>query len=272
MCEINISVIPKFIDNALSPVAKEAGEALADIIRIARIPLTSYLKKHEVKLNATLNKLKSEIEKIPDEDIILPKASIIGPAMEDLFKYYFEDDDIVSSFSKLISSSMDRNKEKFVHPKFFWDIKQMSNLDSKIFFIMFLDYSTELHSIQFYDVFYTTGYFPSYTNYEITLLPPNNFLANKLELLTETYDSILNLQSLNLIKRINDEVYDTRTNNYINSLISPRIESVMEQFRKAKNYSIFLKRNICIHNWGLTNYGIYLANALDLYNYNPLKF
>lgn len=270
MSEVIFSVIPKFIDNALSPVAKEAGEALADIIRIARIPLTSYLKKHEVKLNAALNKLKSEIEKIPDEDIILPKASLIGPAMDDLFKYYLEDDDIVSAFSKLISSSMDRNKEKFVHPKFFWDIKQMSNLDSKIFYIMFLDYSPQLYSIQPYEVFYTSGYFPSYTHYDITLLPPNELLDNSLELQIEAYDSILNLQSLNLIKRNLDIEYDTTTDKYLNSSINTRIQNVINQ--KSKNCSIIIQKNIRIHNWSLTNSGIHLANSLNLYEYNPLSF
>lgn len=63
MSDINFSLIPKFIDNVLSPVAQEAGEALADIIRIARIPITDYLKKHEIKLNAALSQLKSDLEK-----------------------------------------------------------------------------------------------------------------------------------------------------------------------------------------------------------------
>ena len=46
MSDINLSLIPKFVDNMLSPLAKEAGEALADIIKVARIPISHYLKKH----------------------------------------------------------------------------------------------------------------------------------------------------------------------------------------------------------------------------------
>lgn len=269
MSDINFSLIPKFIDNMLSPVAQEAGEALADIIKIARIPITDYLKKHEIKLNAALSQLKSDLEKIPDENIVNPKASIIGPALEDLFKYYLEEDYIVKTFSKLIAASMDKEQTNLVHPKLFWNIKQMSSMDSKIFNIMFLESYPTLYAIQPYAVFYITGMpFPGYTNYDVPLFPQNAWFSNNnMELQIKAYDSIINLSSLGLIKQSVDEKFDTSTAKFKKCNLYPRLEQLMNIAQKDSVSTIVFRKDISIHQWHLTNYGLNLANILGLSNY-----
>lgn len=267
MSDINFSLIPKFIDNMLSPVAQEAGDTLADIIRIARIPITDYLKKHEIKLNAALSQLKSDLEKIPDENIVNPKASIIGPALEELFKYYLEEDYIVKMFSKLIAASMDKEQTNLVHPKLFWDIKQMSSLDSKIFKIMFLENPPTFYTIQPYFVFYIMDIsLPTYNHYEIPLFPQNELITNNIDLQIESYDSIINLSSLNLIRQTSDLKYDTTTDEFSKSNINKRLSYIISSISKNELSPITLEGNINIRRWHLTNSGSNLAKVLNLYN------
>lgn len=268
MSDINFSIIPKFIDNMLSPVAQEAGEALADIIKIARIPITTYLKKHEIKLNAALSQLKSDLEKIPDENIVNPKAFIIGPALEDLFKYYLEEDYIVKAFSKLIAASMDKEQTNLVHPKLFWDIKQMSSMDSKVFNIMFLESYPNLYTIQPYAVFYMTGMpFPGYTNYYVPLFPQNDWFSSNIELQIKAYDSIINLSSLGLIRQSVDEKFNTSTDKFKTSNLYPRLEQLRKTAQDDSISTLSFKKDITIHNWVLTNHGLNLANILGLSDY-----
>lgn len=265
MSEINLSLVPKFVDNMLSPVAKEAGEALADIIRIARIPLSSYLKKNNVKLEAALNKLKKELEEIPDENIVIPKASIVGPAFEELFKYYLEEEHIVEAFSKLIATSMDKEKSNIVHPQLFFAVKQMSSLDSKVFKAIFDEKYPQLYTIQPYAVFYMTGMpFPSYANYDIVLLPSNELINDDVTLLIKAYDSLNYLSNLGLIRQSVDVKYDTESDEYFSSDIYNRLGVLMEKVIKETGSSICLQKNITIHSWRLTNAGIHLANILGL--------
>lgn len=265
MEEINFNLVPKFIDNMLSPVAKEAGEAIADIIRVARIPLTNYLKKNSVKLEAALNKLKKELEDIPDENISEPKASLIGPAFEELFKYHLEEEHIVEAFSKLIAASMDNEKNSKVHPQLFWAVKQMSAFDSILFKTMISMDNSHLYTIQPYAVFNMTGLpFPSYINYDIVLFPSNGLINDSSINYIQAYDSVLYLSNLGLIRRTSDLKYDTSSKEYRKSAIYDRLNLIMEDVIKKGESSICLRKEIVVYNWQLTNAGRNLAEILGL--------
>lgn len=273
MNEFNFSVIPKFVDNMLSPVAKEAGEALADIIKVARIPLSTYLQKNNIKLEAALNKLKKELNEIPDENIILPKAAVIGPALEALFKYYLEEDYIVDMFTKMVAASMNKDTFKTVHPKLFWDVEQMSALDCNVFNSFFLESSYELYSIHPYTVFYMTGMpFSSNTNYDIVLLHPDSLMANDILLCVKAYDSIMNLVNIGLVKQTLDQQYNTYSEKYLKSDICIRIKNLIAQTQKETPSKITLKKEIKIHTWQLTNSGLDLANILKLTKYKAILY
>lgn len=266
MAEINLSLVPKFVDNMLSPVAKEAGEALADLIRVARIPLSSYLKKNEVKLNAALNKLKKELENIPDENVVPPKSATIGPALEDLFKYCLEEEHIVEAFSKLIAASMDKEKTSAVHPHLFFAVKQMTAMDSKVFKSIFTNSCLkEIYAVQPYAVFYMSGMpFPRYYHYDIVLLESGIFENDAIEYLIKAFDSVKYLENLGLITKISDKKYNTTSQRYLESEIRTRLEMLMKKVEEETISSIDLRKEIIVYRWGLTNLGRYLAKILGL--------
>lgn len=130
---MEFNIIPKFLDNALTPVAKEAGETLGDLINLARSPLIKARKVRDLKIEVFLNDLEKELKTIPEEKIVEPPLSIVGPALEELFKYYMEEEHIVEAFQKLISDSMNIEKQNRVLPSYFGIIKQMTKFDAVVF-------------------------------------------------------------------------------------------------------------------------------------------
>lgn len=131
--KMEFNIVPKFLDNALSPVAKEVGETLGDLVNLARSPLIRARKVRDLKLDIFLKDLEIELEKIPEEKIIEPSLSIIGPALEELFKYYMEEEHIVEFYKRLILNSMNSDTQNKVLPSYFGTIKQMNPFDALIY-------------------------------------------------------------------------------------------------------------------------------------------
>ena len=57
---MEINIVPKFLDNALTPVAKEAGETLGDLINLARSPLIKARKIRDLKMDIFFKDLERE--------------------------------------------------------------------------------------------------------------------------------------------------------------------------------------------------------------------
>jgi len=131
--KIDINIVPKFLDNALTPVAKEAGETLSDLVNLARSPLIKARAVRDMKLKIFLEDMDKELRRIPEDKIQEPPLSIVGPTLEDLFKYYLEEDHVVEAFKKLIASAMNKDKASDVHPMIAAIIKQISPQDAKVF-------------------------------------------------------------------------------------------------------------------------------------------
>ena len=275
MSDINLSLIPKFVDNMLSPVAKEAGEALADIIKVARIPISDYLKKHEVELNVALNKLKIELEKIPDNNIIPPRAYIVGPAIERMFKYDLEEEHIIEAFSKLIPASMDKEKMNTVHPQLFDVVEKMSPLDGKIFKIACLENMGSLWTIRPYSTFvmpetifpWITNYNLLIRDYKLILLPPEEFKYYNVTNLIEAYNSIIYLSNLGLIKEGSTHKYSITSQIFLDSEIYVRLLKLLKCLQKQMNSKITLQSNIPVFSWKATGLGFNLAKILGLIEY-----
>ena len=85
-----MNVVPEFLKEALTPVAKECGERLADIVNLAFTPIIRTRVVRDKKLELFLLELEKEIKKIPEENVIEPPLNIVGPALEDVGKYYHE--------------------------------------------------------------------------------------------------------------------------------------------------------------------------------------
>lgn len=133
MSEFNLIKCPQFLDNAITPPAKEIGITLGNIFYAIFSPINYTVEKLKIKQSDNLKKYQSDIESelknIPEDKLIEPNISIIGPALE-ASKYYIQDDLIRRMFAKLIASSMNLDNSSKSHPAFVEIIKQLSPLDA----------------------------------------------------------------------------------------------------------------------------------------------
>lgn len=126
-----MDIVPKFLDEALTPVAKELGQRLADLVSLAFTPIIKLKGKRDHNLEIFLSNLNDKVKNIPEEDLIEPPAHIVGPLLEDMAKFYHDEEYLRDLFSNLIASTMDRNKSDFIHPSFKFIIDQLSADDAK---------------------------------------------------------------------------------------------------------------------------------------------
>lgn len=128
---MEINIIPKFLDSALTPVAKEAGERLADIVSLLFTPLIKAKAKRDKNIELFLQDLNKEVNDIPEKKIQDPPLSIVGPILESVYKFYHDEDYLRKMFAKLIASSM--NVDNDVHPRYINIIGQLSCRDATLF-------------------------------------------------------------------------------------------------------------------------------------------
>lgn len=131
---MEINIVPKFLGEGITPIAKECGERLADIVSLAFSPIIKAKAVRDKKLELFLAELDNEIKKIPEQNLIEPPLNIVGAALEDVGKYYHDQEYLRKRFAKLIASSM--NKECYVHPSFIDIIEQLTSDEAKILNIL----------------------------------------------------------------------------------------------------------------------------------------
>ncbi|WP_394870542.1 DUF4393 domain-containing protein [Clostridium butyricum] len=135
MSEFNLLKCPQFLDNAITPPAKEIGTTLGNIFYAIFSPINYNVEKLKIKQSENLKKYQSDIEselsKIPEDKLTEPQLSIIGPALE-ASKYYIEENELRKMFAKLIAASMNVDTKNTVHPSFVEIIKQFSPLDAQV--------------------------------------------------------------------------------------------------------------------------------------------
>lgn len=86
-------------------------------------------EKQAINIEKLRDETIAETAKIHPDNIQEPKLSIIGPTLE-ASQYYIEEEELRSLFSKLLASSMDKSKNKILHPSFVEIIKQLSPEDA----------------------------------------------------------------------------------------------------------------------------------------------
>lgn len=122
------------IDRTVKPIYS-VSQTIDDLLYLIFGNFSNYINKkhlkHEHELSTFKAELHDKINKIPSEELIEPKLSIVGPALESS-KYYYEEPVLRNLFSSLIASSVNSKTSNNVHPAFIEIIKQLSPLDAKI--------------------------------------------------------------------------------------------------------------------------------------------
>ncbi|QTJ33526.1 DUF4393 domain-containing protein [Dolosigranulum pigrum] len=91
--------------------------------------------KLQAKIDADYERLKYDMLKnihhTPADRIKDPNMQIVGPALE-AAKYSISNETLRQMFAKLISSSMDTDKNEIIHPAFVDVLKQLSPFDAQV--------------------------------------------------------------------------------------------------------------------------------------------
>lgn len=141
-----IDLVPDSVDNAVKNITdkptQNMGNTFADIWYLVFGGISQAAEKRKLKYSYALQEfekeLKEKISKIPEKNKIEPDIQVIAPALE-ASKYCVEKETLRSMFSKLISSSMNVDKQKYSHPIFTDIIKSMSEFDAKVFIMLLTD-------------------------------------------------------------------------------------------------------------------------------------
>lgn len=112
-------------DDALKPGAKQVGTLIEDLTKVILLGLAP------VQFAAALQDryrtfLDTAVRRIPEADRVSPASQILGPVLEGI-KYEPEESLISEMFSRLLSSSMDRNRVQNAHPAFSLLVRQLSH-------------------------------------------------------------------------------------------------------------------------------------------------
>lgn len=128
-----VEAVPVYQDLA-QPAVQEIGKGLhtlSKVIHIALAPVSAAVWGYEKISNYVQNSLEKKLENVPPENIIPPDISVAGPALEAL-RFVGDKEELREMFSKLLSTSMNSEINKFAHPSFVEIIKQLSSDEAKI--------------------------------------------------------------------------------------------------------------------------------------------
>jgi len=122
-----VKAVPIYND-AIQPAAKEIGKSLATVtktINIALAPISALVWGYEKISEFVQNRVAEKLKDIPEENIVTPDPSIVGPALEAL-RYTGNSETLSELYANLIANSMDKETIKKAHPGFVEIIKNMT--------------------------------------------------------------------------------------------------------------------------------------------------
>jgi len=131
-------------DDLIRPTSKSIGENIGMMVDGVMGWLSYWGKKQKIKQEKLLEEFKKKINKkvmdIPNENLIEPPISVIGPII-DASKFYYEDIHYQEMFSDLLAAACDKKLTHSIHPSFVEILKQLAPLDAKLL-SMFRYYNT----------------------------------------------------------------------------------------------------------------------------------
>lgn len=139
-----IDLVPDSVDNAVKNITdkptQNMGTTLADIWYLVFGGISQAAQKRKLKYSYALqefeNELKEKIDKIPKDRLVEPDIQVVAPALEDS-KYCVERKELRNMFTNLISSAMNSDYTKYVHPTYTNILKQLSHVDAIILEIIY---------------------------------------------------------------------------------------------------------------------------------------
>lgn len=128
-----MQAVPVYED-ALQPMAKETGKALATVgraVNAALLPIRGLVWGIEQIEQFVHTKVAKKLEKVPVENIQTPDPAIAGPALESL-RYTGHKEALSEMYANLLASSMDSETARNAHPGFVEIIRNLSSDEAKI--------------------------------------------------------------------------------------------------------------------------------------------
>lgn len=129
-----VKEIPVYED-AIQPLAKEAGKALQTVgrtVNAALMPVRGLVWGIEKIEEFVQTKVSRKLSDVPIENICTPDPAVAGPALESL-RYTGHKDSISELYANLLASAMDKETAKTAHPGFVEIIRNLSSDEAKIF-------------------------------------------------------------------------------------------------------------------------------------------
>jgi hypothetical protein len=115
----------------IAPAGKEIGRTLKDAIVLALKPIQISIWAFEKVEAFILSQLPEKLKGVPAENIVTPKALIAAPVIQYL-RFIPDEPDLADLFLNLLASSMNKEKQKDVHPSFSEILKQISSDEAKM--------------------------------------------------------------------------------------------------------------------------------------------
>lgn len=126
------ALVPEVYKDLAKPAVSEIGSVAGRTVRALLAPIRGFLWGWERIEEVVEEGVKKRLEKIPEERRKSPEPEIAVPLIQAL-EYTAQNETLREMYINLLANSMDRAKEKVVHPSFVEIIKQMSSLDAKVF-------------------------------------------------------------------------------------------------------------------------------------------
>lgn len=123
--------VPPLYNDLIQPGARVLGHGIGNAIRIALTPISATIwgiEKTSEWLEAVLAK---KLGAIDPSDIITPRGSIVGPAIEAI-KFLSSEEELRDMFAQLIATSLNKHQADIAHPGFVEIIKNMSTADALV--------------------------------------------------------------------------------------------------------------------------------------------
>lgn len=114
------------------PALQEVGSVAGRTVKALLFPIRGLLWGWEKIEEMVEDGLKKRLDKIPEERRKSPEPEIAVPLLQAL-TYTAQNETLREMYINLLANSMDKEKDKVVHPSFVEIIKQMNALDAKVF-------------------------------------------------------------------------------------------------------------------------------------------